>query len=205
MATERNIVSRELNRLKDKHGLTQKTWADRSGVPIGTISRYLGYNVGVPNFAHICAMLSCIGESVDIFYSAVNGAVQNADVQPAAVPAAPASIDPAQDTQLLRSMRERVAEQGEAMLSYLTEIHEQDAQLREMRVEMRAMDKAAIDREARLAELSADLKAQHRHNRRLLVALLAFAAAVIVLASVYIWDVSNLHKVLTAILNPGLK
>ena len=207
MATERNIVSRELNRIKEKHGLTHKSWAEKSGVPIGTISRYLGYNVGVPNFAHICAMLNCVEESVDSFFAAVNGIVQKIDAGPdaAAVPADVPRIDPDHDAQLLRSMRERVAEQGEAMLNYLTEIHEQDAQLREMRVEMRMLDKTVAEREKEAAQLRTKLEGQRRHNRRLIVAFIVLLAVFLSLAAVYIWDVSNLHKGLTAILNPSLK
>lgn len=210
MATERNIVSQQLNRIKEKHGLTHKSWAESSGVPLGTISRYLGYNVGVPNFAHIGAMLGCIGESVDEFYAVVNGAAQSAGADPASSAAA-AKIDPQQDAGVLRSMQERVAEQSEVILEHMATIHEQDAQLRELRAEMRSLEKIIAERDAsisrrdlRIAESASELKAERRKAHRLTVALVALIALVVALCAVYIWDVSNLHKGLTALLNPGM-
>ena len=210
MPLERNIISQELNRIKDRHGLTHESWAQKSSVPVGTISRYLGYNCGVPNYMHLCAMLDCVGEDIQAFYRLIIGAAEHAPDVPAAVPQS-IPIDPQKDVTLLRSMQERVTEQGETMLSYLSEIHEQDAQLRELRVEMRATEKSLGEREKQLADLKADLKIerkevarQRKRNHKLFLAVVALLVVFIALAAVYIWDVSNIHKGLTAILNPGL-
>ena len=86
MPLERNIISRELNRIKDRHGLTHESWAQKSSVPVGTISRYLGYNCGVPNYMHLCSMLDCVGEDIQAFYRLITGAAEHAPDMPAAVP-----------------------------------------------------------------------------------------------------------------------
>lgn len=210
MPLERNIISRELNRIKDRHGLTHESWAQKSSVPVGTISRYLGYNCGVPNYMHLCSMLDCVGEDIQAFYRLITGAAEHAPDMPAAVPEN-IPMDPQKDVTLLRSMQERVAEQGETMLSYLSEIHEQDAQLRELRVEMRGTEKTLAEREKQLADLKADLKIerkevsrQRKRNHKLFLAVVALLVVFIALAAVYIWDVSNIHKGLTAFLNPDL-
>ena len=199
MATERNIVSKELNRIKEKHKLTHKSWSEKSGVPVGTISRYLGFNMGVPNFAHIGAMLSCINEPIDDFYKAVNGAIQCADANPEAIPDIPSipKIDPAQDASVLRSMKERVIEQNEAVISYLSEIHEQDAQLRVLRSEMRAMEKTVLERDAHIAELNSELKHQRERNRRSSIAAGVLMIIVVLMVAVYIWDIFSLHQMHT--------
>ena len=209
MATERNLVSKELNRIKELHGLTHKSWAEMSGVPIGTVSRYLSYNVGVPNFAHICSMLGCIDESVEAFYASVNGSSAKADV-PAFVPES-TPVDPQRDRSLLASMQERVSEQNETILEHLSTIHEQDAQIREIRAEMRSLEKTIAERDASIArreqrnsDLAAELKTERRSNKRMTIILVAFVVAFIALAAVYIWDVRNLHEGLTALFNPDL-
>lgn len=205
MATERNIVSRELNRIKEKHGLTHKGWAEASGVPVGTISRYLSYNVGVPNFAHICAMLGCVNESVDDFYRAVNGAEEKADSRGAyAQASADAVIDPEADKGVVRSMKERIAEQAEALLDRMIENHELDAQLREANVKLFNQELAIADKDVRITSLEADVRAERRRNRLFAITLVALIVIVIGLAALYIWDVSNLHKGLTFLLNPDL-
>ena len=211
MPTERNIFSRELNKIKDKHGLTHQSWADKSGVPKGTISRYLGYNMGVPNMAHLCAMLHCVNESADEFFAAVNGAVQKADAAAPAAPVVPAIIptaDPRNDADVLRSLQERVLEQTEAIVEHLNTIHEQDAQLREARAQLHALERTICERDAsiarrdqRNADLSAELKAErilsesHRkRNHALGVAVAALVVVLIALAAAYVWDIANLHN-----------
>lgn len=197
MGTERNIVSKELNRIKEKHKLTHKSWSEISGVPVGTVSRYLGYNLGVPNFAHICAMLGSVNESVDDFYKVVNGAIQQAVANPEVISDTPPvpKIDLAQDASALRSMKERVIEQNEAVLSYLAEIHEQDAQLRVLRAEMRSMEKTIFERDAHIVELNSELKCQRDRNRRSNIAAAILMIVVILMVAIYIWDVFSLHQI----------
>lgn len=210
MPLERNIISRELNRIKDRHGLTHESWAQKSSVPVGTISRYLGYNCGVPNYMHLCAMLDCVGEDIQAFYRLITGAAEHAPDVPAAVPEN-IPMDPQKDITLLRSMQERVAEQGETMLSYLSEIHEQDAQLRELRAEMRGTEKTIAERDLQIADLKANLaiqqgktERQRKRNHTLFIVVLCLLVVFIALAAVYIWDVSNLHKGMTSWLHPEL-
>lgn len=211
MPLERNIISKELNRIKDRHGLTHESWAQKSSVPVGTISRYLGYNCGVPNYMHLCAMLDCVGEDIKAFYRLITGAADRAPNVPAAVPES-IPMDPQKDVTLLRSMQERVTEQSETMLGYLSELHEQDAQLRELRAEMRGYEKTISEREKRIADINADLKIereeaarQRKRNHVLFIAVLCLLVVFIALAIVYIWDVSNLHKGMTSWLHPELQ
>ena len=140
----------------------------------------------------------------------ITGAADRAPDAPAQAPEN-IPIDPQKDITLLRSMQERVTEQSETMFGYLNELHEQDAQLRELRVEMRNTEKAILEREKQLADLKADFKIerdesmrQRKRNHKLFLAVVALLVVFIGLAAVYIWDVSNIHKGLTAFLNPDL-
>ena len=57
-----------LNRIKEKHGLTIESWSAKSNVSKSSVSRYLSSSLNIPSFPYVCAMLKCVGESIDEFY-----------------------------------------------------------------------------------------------------------------------------------------
>lgn len=65
----KNLLSQELKRIKEKHHITNEEWSKRSGVPVSSIARFLSSSLNIPNFPAVCAMLKCLGESIDEFYN----------------------------------------------------------------------------------------------------------------------------------------
>ena len=71
----RNLIAQELKRIKEKHHITNEEWARKSGVPVGTIARFLSASLNIPNFPAVCAMLKCLGESIDEFYNHIDAKI----------------------------------------------------------------------------------------------------------------------------------
>lgn len=71
----KNLLSQELKRIKEKHHITNEEWSKRSGVPVSTIARFLSSSLNIPNFPAVCAMLKCLGESIDEFYNRIDAKI----------------------------------------------------------------------------------------------------------------------------------
>ena len=69
---DQSMMVQALNSIKEKHGLTQEEWVKKSGVPKSTLVRYLNSSLNMPNFPYVCAMLKCVGESIDAFYDCID-------------------------------------------------------------------------------------------------------------------------------------
>lgn len=55
----------QIGSLMEKHGFTNQSLADASGVPKGTISGIRSGQIQNPGFDAVCAMMKAMGESVD--------------------------------------------------------------------------------------------------------------------------------------------
>ena len=55
----------QLGALMEKHGFTNQSLSDASGVPAGTISGIRSGQIANPGFEAVCAMMRAMGESVD--------------------------------------------------------------------------------------------------------------------------------------------
>ena len=69
---DQSMMVQALNSIKEKHGLTHEEWVKKSGVPKSTLVRYLNSSLNMPNFPYVCAMLKCVGESIDAFYDRID-------------------------------------------------------------------------------------------------------------------------------------
>ena len=58
-------IAAYLQALKDKNGWTIREWAERSGVPEGSISRVLTAQNDQPRFANLAALVKSAGGSLD--------------------------------------------------------------------------------------------------------------------------------------------
>ena len=187
MAIDGNLVCKYLNDVKKKHGLSNKRWADLSKVPLGTINRYMSYNVGVPSFLHVCAMLESIGESLPEFYAAVNVAIEKAP--PVIVPtpgeinvAAEVIIAPPDPT-ALTSMQEAISLQSEVLVEQVQDTHEKDAQINSLRIENNELKDENKQHSVRIAALETELRQKKKQNRILTSVLLVLAALEVLLAN----------------------
>lgn len=137
---DKNLVAQGLKRLKDKHGLTIEDWAQRSGVPSGTIARYLSSSLNIPNFPYVCAMIKCLGESIDCFFAGIDDKIA-APVDALKLDAVPPAVVgdiPVDTPESKAAMQERIIVQTEDLQAQRALVREKDAaiELLEAKLEM---------------------------------------------------------------------
>lgn len=130
-----------LNRIKKKHGdITIKEWSKRSGVPESTLGRFLGSSLNIPNFPAVCAMLKCLGESIDDFYASLDAKI-DAPVEALKLDAVPVEIVgdiPVEVPEEKAAIQELVIRQTEELQRQKGIVNEKEAhiELLEARLEM---------------------------------------------------------------------
>lgn len=158
----------KIGALMKKHGLTNQSMADLSGIPIGTISGIRSGKIQNPSFEAICAMMKVMDEPIE----ALSGNER---------PKAESKPSDARDT-----------------------IIQQTATVAAQAATLEARNESITHYKDRIATLQSELQFEHKRTNRMQTALVALIVAIIALAAVYIWDVSNLHSGLTAYFNPHL-
>lgn len=186
MAIDGNLVCKYLNQIKKKYGLSNKRWSDISGVPLGTINRYMSYNVGIPSFMHVCAMLEAVEEPLDAFYAAVNVAIEKAP--PTTVPApdemdvAAAVVSAPPDPTAVAAMQEAISIQSEVLVELREEI-DKETLINDLRTENDSLKEASAQKDITIARLETELAQKKKQNRILTLVLLALAALEVLLAN----------------------
>ena len=66
-------IGSKLNSLRITHDLTYQQLADESGVPVGTVKSILTGPTQSPGFEPVCAMLTAMDESIDMFFASAHG------------------------------------------------------------------------------------------------------------------------------------
>lgn len=140
MPSDKNLIAQALKKLKDKHGITIEDWAVKSGVPAGTIARYLSSSLNIPNFPYVCAMIKCLGESIDDFFASIDKKIDApADaLKLDAVPAAVVGDIPVDTPESKAAMQERIIVQTESLQAQRAIVREKEAciELLEAKLEM---------------------------------------------------------------------
>lgn len=140
MPSDKNLIAQALKKLKDKHGITIEDWAVKSGVPAGTIARYLSSSLNIPNFPYVCAMIKCLGESIDDFFASIDKKIDApADaLKLDAVPAAVVGDIPVDTPESKAAMQERIIVQTENLQAQRAIVREKEAciELLEAKLEM---------------------------------------------------------------------
>lgn len=163
-----------LGQMMEKHGYTNQSLADASGVPIGTISGIRSGNVRNPGYSAICAMLTAMGEPV----SALSGSADSV-------------ADDAEDVSLPDN---GFTEQQQTIM-------EKSCQIATLSAKLDARDEIAEHNADKYAKLEAQLQTERKRNIRLQYAFIIVCVLIVVLAAMYILDVNNLHSGLTAYFN----
>ena len=140
MSAEKNIIAHALKKLKDKHGITIEEWSAKSGVPAGTIARYLSSSLNIPNFPYVCAMIKALGESIDEFFAHIDKKIE-APADALKLDAVPVSVvgDILVDTpESKAAMQERIIIQTEKLQAQIAIVREKEAtiDLLEAKLEM---------------------------------------------------------------------
>ena len=140
----KNIIAVELKKIKEKHNLTNESWSKKSGVPIGTLSRFLcEKSLNTPNYPAMGALLRCVGESLDEFYDKITvrtdvpAEVLKLDVVPVGV------VDGVQVDvpEAKKEIQERIILQAEELQKVKAESAEKDMQIEVMEIRLLAMEK----------------------------------------------------------------
>lgn len=172
MPKERNLIAIALKKTKDKHGITIEDWSARSGVPAGTIARYLSTSLNIPNFPYVCALLRCLGESIDAFFDSIDKKIDApADaLKLDAVPPAVVGDMPVDTPETKAVMQERIIVQTEAMVELRGIVREKDSTIELLEAKLEMCERIIEEKDRSIAALEDS-------NHRKLLALQAICSA----------------------------
>lgn len=151
----RNLIAQELKKIKDKYRITNEEWANRSDVPVGTIARFLSASLNIPNFPAVCAMLWCLGESIDEFYGRINAKI-SAPAEALKLDAVPVGIigDITVDMPESKAeIQERIIVQAEEMQQQKTIVREKDAHIELLEAKLEMTERVLEEKERTIANL----------------------------------------------------
>ena len=172
MPTDRNLIAVALKKLKDKYGITIEEWAKRSGVPAGTIARYLSSSLNIPNFPYVCAMVKCLGESIDAFFASIDKKIDMPSdaLRLDAVPPAVIGDIPVDNIETKAAMQERIIVQTEDLQAQRALVREKDACIELLEAKLEMTERIIEEKERTISNLE-DI------NKRRLNALMALCSA----------------------------
>ena len=138
-----SLMTIALHRIKEKHNIKTKVWAQMSGVPESTIYRFLNSSVNIPNFPAVCAMLKCLGESIDDFYDRLDAKIDTpADALGLDVTSVDAIDDIHVDAPEARAeIQERIIRQAEEIQTQQMLIRERDAYIELLNAKLKTAER----------------------------------------------------------------
>lgn len=139
----KNLLSQELKRIKEKHHITNEEWSKRSGVPVSSIARFLSSSLNIPNFPAVCAMLKCLGESIDEFYNRIDAkiGVPAEALKLDAVPVGVVGDIPVDMPETKVEIQERIIVQAEEMQRLKAVEREKDMQIEMLEARLDIMER----------------------------------------------------------------
>lgn len=139
-----SLLTQRLNEVKHKHGnISHEAWSAKSGVPKSTLSRFLTSSLNMPNFPAVCAMLKCLGESIDGFYDSIDAKI-NVPADALKLDAVPVEIVgeihvDVPETKL--EIQERIIRQAEEIQRLKNENGEKDMQIEMLEVRLETLER----------------------------------------------------------------
>ena len=170
--SDKNLISQALKRIKEKHGITIEEWAKKSGVPAGTIARFLSSSLNIPNFPYVCAMLRCLGESIDAFFDSIDKKIDAPTdaLKLDAVPQAVVGDMPVDTPETKATIQERILVQTEAMVELRGMVREKDSTIELLEAKLEMCERIVEEKDRTIAALEDS-------NKRKLLALQAICSA----------------------------
>ena len=153
--TSKNLIAQELKRIKEKHGITNEEWSKKSNVPMGTIARFLSSSLNIPNFPAVCALLKCMGESIDEFYARIDAKIEvpAEALKLDAVPVAVVGDIPVDMPETKAEIQERIIVQAEEMQMQKAISREKDAQIELLEAKLEMTERVLEEKERTIAQL----------------------------------------------------
>lgn len=170
--SNKNVVAVGLKKVKERHGITIAEWSKKSGVPDGTIARFLSSSLNIPNFPYVCALLKCLGESIDAFYDSIDAKTETPAeaLKLDAVPPAVVGDMPIDVPETKAAIQERIIVQAEAMQAQQATMREHAATIELLEAKLEMTERIVEEKERTIANLE-DL------SRRRLQAIQALCAS----------------------------
>ena len=168
-----SLLSLGLKRIKKKHGdISIKEWSARSGVSESSIARFLSTSLNIPNFPAICAMLKCLGESIDDFYDSLDEHINEPSeaLKLDAVPVAVIGDIPVDLPESKAEIQERIIVQTEAMQAQTAALKAKQTEIEMLELRLELADRLMDEKDRTIAALE-------ETNRRRLEALKALCSA----------------------------
>ena len=151
----KNLLASELRRIKEKYCITNDEWSRRSGVPVGTIARFLSASLNIPNFPSVCAMLKCLGESIAEFYARIDAKV-DAPAEALKLDAVPVAVIgdiPVDMPETKAEIQERIIVQAEEMQMQKAIVREKDAQIELLEAKLEMTERVLEEKERTISNL----------------------------------------------------
>ena len=145
----KSLLTQSLKRIKDLHGLTIESWAEKSSVPESTVARYLSSSLNIPNFPYVCAMLKSVGESIDEFYDSIDAKI-GVPVEALKLDAVPPAIvgDVVVDLpESTAAITERIIVQTEDLQAQRAIVREKDATIELLEAKLEMMERLLEEKE----------------------------------------------------------
>lgn len=155
MSSSKNLIAQGLKKVKERHGITIEEWSKRSGVPDGSIARFMSSSLNMPNFPYVCAMLKCLGESIDAFYDSIDAKTETpADaLKLDAVPPSVVGDMPIDVPETKVAIQERIIVQAEAMQAQQAIAREHAATIELLEAKLEMTERIVEEKERTIANL----------------------------------------------------
>lgn len=167
--SNKSLLTQSLKRIKEKHGLTIESWAEKANVPESTVARYLSSSLNIPNFPYVCAMLKAVSESIDTFYDTLDKKIDE-PVDALKLDAVPAAVigDVVMDMpETTASIQERIIVQTEDLQAQKAAIREKDATISLLEAKLEMMERLLEEKE-RTIETIEETSARRLHALQVL-------------------------------------
>ena len=167
--SNKSLLTQSLKRIKEKHGLTIETWAEKANVPESTVARYLSSSLNIPNFPYVCAMLKAVGESIDSFYDGIDKKI-DVPVEALKLDAVPAAVvgDVVVDTpETAAAMQERIIVQTEDLQAQKAIVRDKEATISLLEAKLEMMERLLEEKE-RTIETIEETSARRLHALQVL-------------------------------------
>ena len=147
--SNKSLLAQSLKKVKERHGLTIESWAEKANVPESTVARYLSSSLNIPNFPYVCAMLKAVGESIDTFYDTLDKKIDE-PVEALKLDATPTDIlgNIAIDMpETSAALKERILVQTEDLQAQKAVVREKDAMISLLEAKLEMMEKLLEEKE----------------------------------------------------------
>ena len=167
--SNKSLLTQSLKRIKEKHGLTIETWAEKANVPESTVARYLSSSLNIPNFPYVCAMLKSVGESIDSFYDGIDKKI-DVPVEALKLDAVPTAIvgDVVVDMpETAAGIQERILVQTEDLQAQKAIVRDKEATISLLEAKLEMMERLLEEKE-RTIETIEETSARRLHALQVL-------------------------------------